>query len=333
MGINAEDSVKRLPKFSEYTFNLQQIGDLLNISRSSLYRYLEEEGVEGKVKKAGASKKFYDWDDYYRVSKKVREKIKKPEKKIKAYINKKGGVGKTSLTSQTAMKAACLGLKVLVIDVDPQGHTTLALGVDNCPGAFPTLKEFFEKKCKIRDLIIDICPLLSVIPSNTLLDDIELALRSDFGGTHFLKRAIKDLCKDYDVVFIDTNPSMSWLTLNAIISADELCVVTETQLYSIDGLRDVFETLSKLEDRFPDFAPSIRIIPNKYQFRQVSSQESMGHLRDNYGDILTKTIIRENADLKNAQKDMQAVFISHKKSTAAADIADLVNELLDDHTV
>lgn len=330
-------SKKTKPKilnFAEKQFSVKMVAELIGVPRTSLIEKLEIIGVTGKKVKVGTStRNVLDWADFAKIAAYYRPDILKtlPKDKCKAAVNQKGGVGKTTLVQQIAMYYALKGIKVLLIDNDPQGHSTLFLGHPNSAGSGPTLKNVYRGEIAIKDLIIEICPMLHLVPSNTDLSGAELELITNINGRKKLKDVIDSIYDDYDLILIDNNPAFSWVTINAICAADELCFICETALYSIDGLKGLFEVLEQLEQADSEFGPRLRIIPNMYSADQKSSQKAMNVLRNAYTDLVTNTIVNDCADFKNATEDGTPVFLPpYRRSKSSHDLSALAEELLID---
>lgn len=325
---------KKAVRFQDRTFSVKMAAELLNIPRTTLIEKLPALGIEPLAVAVGAStRKVLTWQDFALIAMHFKPAyIEKnlPKDKVKAVVNQKGGVGKTTLIQQTAMAYALMGMKVLLIDNDPQGHCTIFFGFSNLPGAGPTLKNVYKRESTIEEISIEICPLLHLIPSNPDLSGIEFELTQDLNGTKKLKAIIDEVLYDkYDVILIDNNPAFTRVTYNAMCATDELCFVTETQMYSLSGMQGLFEVLRDLEAADKDFGPGLRIIPNMFSVEEKSSQKAIGLLRTKYSDLVTNTTIHDLADFKNATEDGASLLLPpYRNSRAAHDLRSLANELL-----
>lgn len=334
-GKEAPSGKSSLAGFKTYEFNIKQISDLLGISRSILYQLEKSQAIKGTEIRAGAStKRVFNWADLEKVIEKNKERIKvsRPDDfQVKVFANLKGGVGKSSLSSQVAMHASMFGLKTLLIDLDPQAHASLALGltdIDQRHTLLDCLTGKADERKSIEEVIVPVTPFLSLIPSNLSLSSIELNLVHDYKRAERLKNILNPIRKKWDLIIIDTNPSASLLNINALLAADEICVVCATDFLSVTGLKQLFSILNDLQEDFKDFGPNIKIIPNLFDVREAIAQESLGLLRQSYRNLITNTVVRKNVDLKEAQKISHAVWLYNKKSTAAEDIISLTKELL-----
>lgn len=320
--------------FQTFQFNIKQISELLGISRTSIYQLEKSKTIKGTEVSAGVStKRVFSWDDMKAIVESVSEKVVRPKKKkIKVFANLKGGVGKSSISSQVAMRASAMGLKTLLIDLDPQAHATLALGFEDAQEEHPTILNCIVgkpgEKIDLKEAIIEITPFLSLIPANLSLSTLEAKLNLDNRRTERLKNLLHPIRDEWDLIVIDTNPSASLLNINALLAADEVCVVCATDFLSVTGLKSLFTVIDDLSADFPEFDPDLKVIPNLYDIREAIAQESLGVLRQKFGEQLTNTVVRKNVDLKEAQKGAQAVWIYNRKSPAAEDIIALTDELV-----
>jgi chromosome partitioning protein len=319
--------------FQDYQFNIKQISELLGVSRAAIYQLEKSNAIKGQEVVSGTStKKMFSWDDIAVIVDRIKNKAVKPrDNKVKVFANLKGGVGKSSLASQFAMRASAMGLKTLLIDLDAQAHATLALGIevnDSCPTILNCMIGKGEDKMSIEEVIQPITPFLSLIPASLSLSTLEAKLHTENRRVEKLQLQLAKIRDQWDLIVIDTNPSASILNINALLAADELCVVCATDFLSVTGLKQLFEIIKDLQEDFQNFGPSVRVIPNLFDVREAIAQESLGVLRQSYREILTNTVVRKNVDLKESQKDAQAVWLYNRKSPAAEDIIALTDELI-----
>jgi chromosome partitioning protein len=319
--------------FENYQFNIKQISELLGVSRAAIYQLEKADAIKGhEVVSGNSTKKLFSWEDIAVIVERSKNKPLKPkENKIKVFANLKGGVGKSSLASQFAMRASAIGLKTLLIDLDAQAHASLAVGFeasDSCLTILNCLVGKGEDRVDIERVIQTITPFLSLIPASLSLSTLEAKLHSENRKVEKLQRLLNQVRDDWDLIVIDTNPSASLLNINALIAADELCVVCATDFLSVTGLKQLFEIMTDLQEDFDDFGPTISVIPNLFDVREAIAQESLGVLRQSYRKVITNTVVRKNVDMKEAQKEAQAVWLYNRKSPAAEDIIALTDELI-----
>ena len=314
--------------FSDLKFTAAQLAELFGVSKTIMVD-LERDGlIKGQSVPFGkGEKKIYDWQDLVATAQRFSSRVVKPiNNKVKVFANLKGGVGKSTIASQVAMRASMSGVKTLLIDIDPQAHATLALGVTLEENDL-TMRDIIIDRVPIKSVVKKITPLLSVIPANLGLSTLEMELFPQTNREQKIPKAIIEFRDEWDLIVIDTNPSASVVNISAILAADELCVVAATDFLSVTGLKKLFTILEDLQKEY-DAGPEVRIIPNLFDVRDGISQESIGTLRKYYGDFLTNTVVRKNTALKEAQKLAQAIWQYDRKSSGSEDIEILTRELL-----
>ena len=165
-----------------------------------------------------------------------------------AVLNQKGGVGKTTTVVNTAAALAAMGLKVLVVDLDPQSHMTIHLGLDA-----ETIKsgsyEVLTKSAKFEEEILLVRPNLWMLPANINLVGAESELVSVVGRETILREAIKPIEDKFDYSFIDCAPSLGLLTLNALAAADETLIPLQPNFLALQGFGKLLQTIELVNKR------------------------------------------------------------------------------------
>lgn len=318
--------MERQNNFGDYKFSAIDIAEQIGISKQTFHDLVRKHHIQPKLIDGQSKKKYYDWEDIGILAKRFKDRITHPEFKIKVFCNMKGGVGKSTLSVNFAMRSASGGLKVLFIDADPQANATLAFGINSDAENPKTLLDLFTGEA-LSNVAIEICPQLFLIPSCLRLNKAEFFLRSKNNGQKQLSMLLRKYSSQFDLIVIDTNPSLSFLNTNSFLCADHLCIVAETELFSVSGMNSMFEVIEELQIDYPEFSPQLSIIPNLYDVREKNSQMALGALQEAYSDC-TATVVKRNADIKDALNHSQAVFFHRKKSSGARDICDLTQELL-----
>jgi chromosome partitioning protein len=319
-------------KFADSRFTVLQLSDLFGVSRPTIYELIKEGTIKpvANLKKGIQEVTLFGWDAIVNLSHHFSGKIKKPEKKVKIFANLKGGVGKSTIAAQFAMRASAQGLKTLVIDLDPQAHATKILHFnDDEIMNLSTLRDVItgDGSAQVHDVILEITPLLHLIPSNLSLSVLELELFPKANREQRIIKPIRALRDQYDLIVIDTNPSPSTVNISAILAADELCIVTETDQLSTQGLSSIFQVLEQIDADF-EHSPSARIIANKFDVRESMAQKAIGFLRENFGDILVKTVVGKNIDIKESQSYHCSVWQYKRSSSGSEDIISLTHDLI-----
>jgi chromosome partitioning protein len=180
----------------------------------------------------------------------LKEAMAKPAStRIFTVANQKGGVGKTTTTVNIAAALSMGGLRVLVIDLDPQGNASTALGVEHRQSA--GVYEVLMGDAQISEVIQKVAgfPALDCVPSNTSLANAEINLVSMVARELQLKAAIDEVSANYDYIFIDCPPSLGLLTINAFAGSKELLIPIQTEYYALEGLSQLLETYSVVKKR------------------------------------------------------------------------------------
>jgi chromosome partitioning protein len=251
-------------------------------------------------------------------------------KRRQIFLNFKGGTGKTTLSAFYAFRLAQLGMKVLLIDLDPQGHLTQCFGIshDNFEA---TLYNVLIERMDIKDVIID-TPMsnLKLIPASLDLSPVELALTSMNARELKLKKSLASIQNQYDVVVMDASPSIGLLNLNGILASTDLFVPVLADFLSYHGLKILFETLSGIEEDFDFILDNIHIIINHYNAALNICQRAKEALQEHYSDYLLETIIRQDTKMAEAASMGLPIHLYTSKSRGSSDIDYMIKEIYPD---
>jgi chromosome partitioning protein len=249
-----------------------------------------------------------------------------PKHKIQMFYNVKGGTGKSTLSAQYVMRAAMMGLKVLAVDLDGQGHLTVNLDILDAH-QHPTVYDVLINDLPIEHAIMNVAPGLDLIPGNLGLCNIEIPLNHKPRREYRLAEALARIADQYDVIVADTNPAASILNSSMLVAAGMVNIVCATNPLSFHGMSLVMATIEGMEKEFRREL-EVRIIPNMYDNREIISQEVLGELRAQFADSCTKAVVNRSADLNEATKRRTTVWDVNSKGVAANDINSLTEELL-----
>lgn len=310
-------------------YNIGEFATLLGVSKAVIYKW-EKEGKINKAKRIKRGKtmyRYYTTDDIRDIRLKMSLHTPMAHKRKQLFLNFKGGTGKSVISANYGYRLGQHGFKVLMVDLDPQGHLTKCLGQN--PESFSkTLYDVIINKDPIQSVIssTDISTL-DLIPANLGLSPIELSLTGLHAREYKLKRAFSDIENDYDVIILDAPPNIGLLNLNAILSVDDLLVPVLADFLSYDGLKILFETLRNIEDDFDYVLENIYIFLNRYNESMNISRRSRDALMQNYSEYLCETVIRQNTTLSDATAQGVSIFEYKPTSRASGDINKLVNEI------
>lgn len=247
--------------------------------------------------------------------------------KILTVMNQKGGVGKSTTVQNIGAGLTYLHKKkVLFIDLDAQGNLTYGLG-GNQEGY--TILDVLINKCSI-DEAIQSTPQGDLICSHSHLSVIDTILEGN-NKEYALKEAIKPILSKYDYILIDTPPSLSLLSVNALISSDSVIIPSQADIYSLQGIGQLAETIKAIKDTCNPKLEVKGIVLTRYNSRSLLTKNISNMLEDTAKSINTKlftTPIREGIAVKEAQAMRKNLFEYAPKSNPAVDYKNLIKEVL-----
>lgn len=303
------------------------------VSSSTVSRFIKNNAIQPMPQSSSRNIR-YAIGDVAKITYNLFTKKYKPVKKVQTFYNFKGGTGKTSLCFQVSTHLALLGFKVLVIDSDPQGHLSTSLSLRNDEN-FLTLFDVISGHSTLSEATHKIFDGLDCVPANLSLTRLEVVLNQMPKREERVKIALEPFLDQYDFILFDSNPTISQLNRNLITFSDRLNIVCETQPYSLNGLKILFDDLDRFCDSMQIKRPDISIIPNKYEDRTSSSAEAMTILREYYGQYMKPDFaIRKSEDINTSAKiGMPLSFFAKNNSIAFEDVVDLLHYLLDQSCV
>jgi len=261
----------------------------------------------------------------------LRQKLRRPPEpfpaRVQLFLNFKGGTGKTSLSSSYAYRLAERGYRVLVLDLDSQGHATKCLGKEG--GSFErTLHDVLIRKVPLDDVTVPTgMPGLSLVPANLAMSTIDLALMPLAGREFRLRNALQGYPGKYDFVVMDAPPSFGLLNLNALMAADDLVIPVLADFLSYDGLRLLFETIQGLEQDLSHQLENIFIVVNAFNQTFKIAREALDALRTHYADYLLDTVVRQCTKFAQASSEGCPIYGYDADSKGATDLDKVQEEI------
>lgn len=317
----------------EGTYTIGEFAKFLGVSKAAIYRW-EKEGKLPKAKRQRRGKteyRYYTTEDIHESRKilGLPPLIEKPKRQL--FLNFKGGTGKSVISANYGYRLAQYGLRVLMVDLDPQGHLTKCLGHN--PGDFnKTLFDVIINKEPLQTAIISTSlPTMDLVPASLELSPVELALTPLHAREYKLKRALDQVQNLYDLMILDAPPNIGLLNLNAILAVEDLFIPVLADFLSYDGLKILFETLTSIEEDFSYFLENIYIVLNRFNPSHKICLRSQEAMKQHYSRYLLKTVIRQNTTLSDATAQQKSIFEYAPSSGAAEDIDKLVGEVFFSH--
>jgi len=246
-----------------------------------------------------------------------------------AFVNEKGGSSKTTSTVNIGAGLSRLGKKTLTIDLDPQGNLSYHLAIKTHE-LKASISEVIEGKAGIEEAIVEREGGPDVIPSSLALAQTEDRIFNIAGREYLLKEALAGLKRPYAYILVDCPPSLGTLTINALVAAKEVYIPLEAEALSLQGLRAIRDIVELVRNRGLNSGLELTgIIATKYNDRLSLSREVLGTLREHFGDLLFKTVIRRTVKLAEAPSFGQDIFSYAPKSHGAEDYLALCREILE----
>jgi len=236
-----------------------------------------------------------------------------------AVLSQKGGTGKTTAVRTLTDVFRRAGLRVLAIDLDPQGN--LSDYFDVPPEAEPTIGDVLTGKAKASEAVRD-----GIIPANLRLAEAELAIAGKMGRELTLRRALKDVDDGYDLILIDCPPSLGLLTVNALVAADHALLSAEAQYFALQGVEQALEVIELARDGLNPDLEWLGVVFNIADMRTVHSREAYESLREHVGEKLLDTTVRQS--IAYAESAERAVSILDHRPDLGNDYVALADELL-----
>jgi chromosome partitioning protein len=245
--------------------------------------------------------------------------------RVIAFANQKGGVAKTTTTLNLGVAFAEQGMRVLLVDLDPQGNLTMSQGLN--PDAIErSMFDVLVHRVPIQEVIHDTEVELAV--SSIDLAGAELALSSMIGRERALEKALAPVKENYHYVLIDTPPSLGLLTINALVASDGVIVPVQCEYLSLRGLVQLENTLSMIRENLNPDVEIQGILPTMYDNRTLHSREAVEILQENFGDLVFGTKIRKTIRYAEAPVKGSSILKYDPSGSAAEAYRELAKEVL-----
>lgn len=249
---------------------------------------------------------------------------------IIAITNQKGGVGKTTTSLNVAAALALMGKRVLLVDTDPQAHSTISLVSDPSQSEKSLYDVLMNKAVPMESIILRAnVPGLDVAVSRISMAKLEPALLGEFDGHFRLKDALEPIRRRYDFVIIDTPPTLGLITLNSLVAATHILIPIQSSYLCLEGTDDLLETIDKVRRIANPQLKVLGVLITLHDKRTNLGRDVVARIRKVFGDRLFKTFISKSVKLEESPAYKESIFTFAPDSVGAAQYKKVAEEVLD----
>lgn len=242
--------------------------------------------------------------------------------------NQKGGVGKTTTAINLSAACAMQGKTVLLIDLDPQANTSLSFVEPESVGG-GAFEMFTETAQPLEDFIYPTkVERLEIVPSKINLAKLEAKLVGDFDAIFRLRDRLEPVRSKYDLIFIDTPPTLGLITVNALVAATDVLIPVQSSYFALEGTDDLLETVEKVRSRPNPDLNLLGVLVTLFDKRTTLSRDVEAHIRQVFGEKTFETIISRSVRLEESPAHKETIFSFAPSSSGSIEYQKLSKEVL-----
>jgi len=248
---------------------------------------------------------------------------------IIAVTNQKGGVGKTTTAINVSAALALMGYRVLLVDTDPQAHSTVSCIHD--PDALPlSLYDVLtDSNLKTKEVIVpSTIPGLDVINSKISMAKLEPMLAGEIDGHYRLKDVLEPVRKIYDFIFIDTPPTLGLITINSLMASDSVLIPIQSSYLSLEGTDDLLETIDKIKKIARTDLKILGVIITLFDKRTNISRDVLIRIKKVFGNAVFDTVVSKSVKLEESPAYKESIFTFAPNSVGALQYKEIAEEIV-----
>jgi chromosome partitioning protein len=248
--------------------------------------------------------------------------------KIISVCNQKGGTGKTTTSVNLAYALASYGIKVLLVDMDPQGNSTSGVGVNKIALENTVYEVLLGKANPEQSIVKDVFPCLDLMPCNINLTGAEIELVGILSRETRLRKALEKVEKEYDYIFVDSPPSLGLLTLNALVACNSVLIPIQCEFYALEGVSQLLNTINLIRDNLNPKLEVEGVVLTMADFRTNLTHEVIDEINGYFSNKVYSSVIPRNVKLSEAPSFGKPIMLYDPHCIGAEKYKELSIELI-----